>query len=91
MIQVYKTSRNYNLFKFKFGLNLVNSNVWAVVLNRRDEGSWNISEYSIASQNDDMPEVTETKEVYKKRCLNIYKHRLYHFRPIQIVGLAFLG
>ena len=55
MIQVYKTSRNYNLFKFKFGLNLVNSNVWAVVLNRRDEGSWNISEYSIASQNDDMP------------------------------------
>ena len=82
----------------KFGLSsifLVNdvfqSSVWAVVLNRRDEGSWNISEYSIASQNDDMPEVTETKEVYKKRCLNIYKHRLYHFRPIQIVGLAFLG
>ena len=45
----------------------MNSNVWAVVLNRRDEGSWNISEYSIASQNDDMPEVTETKEVYKKK------------------------
>ena len=52
---VSKTSRNHNLFKFKVGLGLVNSSVWAVVLNRRDEGTWNISEYSIASQNDDMP------------------------------------
>ena len=52
---VSKTSRNHNLFKFKVGLGLVNSSVWAVVLQRRDEGTWNISEYSIASQNDDMP------------------------------------
>ena len=88
---VSKTSRHHNLFKFKFGLSLVNNSGWAVVLQRRDEGTWNISEYSIASQNDDMPEVPETKEVYIKRCLNFYTHHLYHFGPTQIVGLAFLG
>ena len=47
-------TRNHNLF-FKLGLSLVSSSVWAVVLKRGDEGTWNISEYSIASQNDDMP------------------------------------
>ena len=88
---VSKTSRNHNLFKFKFGLSSVNSSVLAVVLNKRDEGTWNISEYSIASQNDDKPEVPETKEVYIKRCLNFYTHHLHHFRPFEIVGLAFLG
>ena len=84
------TQRYHNLFIFKFELILVNSSVLAVVFNKRDEGTWNISEYSIASQNDDMPEVPETNEVYIKRCLNFYTHHLYHFGPTQIVGLAFL-
>ena len=88
--QTVSKTRNHKLFKFKFGLSLVNSSVWAVVLKRRGEGTWNISEYSIPSQNDDMPEVPETKEVYIKRCLNFYTHHLYHFGPTQIVGLAFL-
>ena len=72
-------TRNHNLF-FEFGLSLVSSSVWAVVLKRGDEGTWNISEYSIASQNDVMPEVPETKEVYKKKVFEFLHTSFASFR-----------